>query len=113
MQAGTITIEGADGDEISAYLAHPLDESSVGSVVVIHHMPGYDDGSKEIVRRFAAFGYAAICPNLHHRYAPGADPDDAAAAARAAGGVPDDRFLGDVQGALDHLRARPGSNGKV
>jgi carboxymethylenebutenolidase len=113
IQAGTITIEGDGGDEITAYLAHPLEESSVGSVVVIHHMPGYDVGSKEIARRFATLGYAAICPNLHHRDAPGADPDDAAAASRAAGGVPDDRFLGDVQGALDHLRARQGSNGKV
>jgi carboxymethylenebutenolidase len=113
IQAGTISIEGAGGDEISAYLAHPLVEASVGSVVVIHHMPGYDQGSKEITRRFATLGYAAICPNLHHRDAPGADPDDAAAASRAAGGVPDDRFLGDINGALSYLRARPGSNGKV
>jgi carboxymethylenebutenolidase len=113
IQAGTISISGAGGDEIPAYLAHPLEESSVGSVVVIHHMPGYDEGSKEITRRFATLGYAAICPNLHHREAPGAEPDDAAAASRAAGGVPDDRFLGDVNGALTYLRARPGSNGKV
>lgn len=112
MQAGTITIEGAGGDGIPAHLAHPMEESSIGSVVVIHHMPGYDEGSKEITRRFATLGYAAICPNLHHREAPGADPDDAAAASRAAGGVPDDRFLGDVQGALDHLRGRSGSNGR-
>jgi carboxymethylenebutenolidase len=113
IQAGTISIKGADGDEISAYLAHPLEESSVGSVVVIHHMPGYDAGSKEITRRLATLGYAAICPNLHHRDAPGAEPDDAAAASRAAGGVPDERFLGDVDGALTYLRTRPGSNGKV
>jgi carboxymethylenebutenolidase len=113
MQAGTITFEAAGGDEITGYLAHPLDETSVGSVVVIHHMPGYDEGSKEITRRFAVLGYAALCPNLHHRDAPGADPDDAAAVARAAGGVPDERLLGDVHAAIDHLRNRPGSNGKV
>jgi carboxymethylenebutenolidase len=113
MQAGTITIQGAGGDEITAYLAHPQDETPRGSVVVIHHMPGYDEGSKEITRRFAVLGYTAICPNLHHRDAPGADSDDAAAASRAAGGVPDERFLGDVGAAIDYLRARPGSNGKV
>ena len=34
--------------------------------------------SSEITRRFAELGYAAICPNLHFREAPGARPDDAA-----------------------------------
>ena len=36
-----------------------------------------------------SYGYVAVAPNLFHRYAPGASPADAAAAARArAGGVP-------------------------
>jgi carboxymethylenebutenolidase len=82
-------------------------------VVVIHHMPGYDDATKEITRKFAAHGYLAICPNLYTREAPGASPDDAAAAARAQGGVPDERLVGDVGGAAAHLRAHPSSNGKV
>jgi carboxymethylenebutenolidase len=67
----------------------------------------------ETTRRFAAQGYLAICPNLYSREAPGADPDDAAAAARAAGGVPDDRLVGDVTGAAAHLRSLPGANGRV
>ena len=54
-------------------------------------MPGYDRATKEIVRRFAELGYDAICPNLYWREAPGAAPDDAAATARAQGGVPDER----------------------
>ena len=68
----------------------------LGGVVVIHHMPGYDAPTKEIARRFAAEGYNALMPNLYHRDAPGASPDDAAAAARAKGGVPDARLIGDV-----------------
>jgi len=51
-------------------------------------MPGYDRSTKEITRRFAELGYDAICPNLYWREAPGAAPDDAAATARAQGGVP-------------------------
>src|SRR5262249_56046763 len=58
-------------------------------------------------------GYLAICPNLHYREAPGASPDDAAAASRAQGGVPDDRLVGDVAGAVAYLRAMPASNGKA
>src|SRR4051794_35600552 len=109
----TTTIAGHGGDEIEAYFARPVDGTAQPSVVVIHHMPGYDRATKEIVRTFAAYGYAALMPNLHHRYAPGAKSGDAAAAARDAGGVPDEQCLGDVQGAIDVLRTRPEANGKV
>ena len=113
MMAETISITGHGGDQIEAYLARPLGPGPFGSVVVIHHMPGYDAPTKEITRRFAAEGYNALMPNLYHRDAPGASPDDAAAAARAQGGVPDPRLIGDVAGAAAHLRALTSSNGKV
>ena len=113
LTAATITIPGANGDEIEAYYAAPSDGGPRGSVVVLHHLPGYDAATKEITRRFAAEGFAAICPNLYSREAPGADPDDAAATARALGGVPDERLVGDVAGAAAVLRAQPASNGAV
>ncbi len=113
LRAETVRITGHQGDEIEAYLAEPLGDGPFGGVVVIHHMPGYDSPTKEITRRFAAHGYLAICPNLYWREAPGADPDDAAATARAAGGVPDERLVGDVDGAARYLRQRPSSNGKI
>ena len=111
--AETVNITGHDGTEIAAYLARPLAPGPTPGVLVIHHMPGWDEGSKEITRTFAAHGYAAICPHLHYREGPDASPDDAAAAARAAGGVPDERFLGDADGAIRVLRALTSSNGKV
>ena len=52
-------------------------------------------------------------PNLYWRDAPGASPDDAAATARAKGGVPDDRLVGDVAGAMAYLKNLSNSNGKV
>ena len=113
MVAETISINGHGGDTIEAYFARPLEGTDQPSVVVLHHMPGYDRESKEIVRTFGVRGYAALMPNLHHRYAPGAKATDAAAAARDAGGVPDDQCRGDVQGAIDLLRSRPEANGKV
>jgi carboxymethylenebutenolidase len=113
MTAGTVTVSGAGGDEIEAYAAHPSGGPPSGGVVVIHHMPGYDEATKEMTRKFASWGWSAVCPNLHHRDAPGADPDDAAAASRAAGGVPDERLLGDVEGAATYLREHATGNGKV
>ena len=113
LRATTVEITGHGGDTIEAYLAVPLGGGGGGGVVVIHHMPGYDESTKEITRTFAANGYAAVCPNLYHREAPGAAPDDAAATARAQGGVPDERLVGDVAGAATALRALETSNGKV
>jgi carboxymethylenebutenolidase len=113
IRAETITITGCGGDQIEAYCAVPLAKGSRGGVVWIHHMPGYDRETKEFVRRLAASGYHTVCPNLYSREAPGAEPDDAAATARAAGGVPDDRLIGDVDGAVQYLANLDGANGKT
>ena len=113
LNADTITIAGHGDDDVEAYISTSAHDAPRGGVVVIHHMPGYDRASKEIVRRFAELGYDAICPNLYYREAPGADPDDAAATARAQGGVPDDRLVGDVGAAAAHLRSLANANGKV
>src|SRR5438874_770865 len=110
MRASTTTIVGHNGEELEAYLAAPVGRGEVGGVLVIHHLPGYDCETKEIVRTFAVRGYAALCANLFHRYAPGARWNDASAAARDAGGVPDEQFLGDAKGAIDHLRSLPDAN---
>jgi carboxymethylenebutenolidase len=113
LTAQTIMITGHGGDEIEAYQSRPLTTDRRGGVVVIHHLPGYDRATKEMTRRFAEMGYDAVCPNLFWREAPGADPDDASATARARGGVPDERLVGDVAGAAAYLRGLPESNGKV
>ena len=112
IMAETIALTG-HGEEIEAYFARPLGPGPFPGVVVIHHTPGYDRATKEIVRTFAVYGYAAVCPNLHYRYGPGAKATDAAAAAIEAGGVPDDQCVGDVCRAVRFLRALPTANGKV
>jgi carboxymethylenebutenolidase len=113
MRAETVRITGHGGDEVEAYLAQPLGDGPYGGVVVIHHMPGWDEETKEITRRFATHGYLAVCPNLYWRDAPGASPEEAAAVVRGQGGVPDERLVGDVDGAAASLKSLPSSNGKV
>jgi carboxymethylenebutenolidase len=115
MLAETVTITGHSGDAIEAYSARTLQAGPVGGVVVIHHLPGYDRQTKEFTRALAAGGLNAVMPNLYSREAPGADPDDAMAAARASGAVPipDERIVGEVAGAAAYLRGLGNSNGKV
>ena len=113
LTARNVTFTGADGAPVNAYQAVPAGDGHRGGVLVIHHLPGWDPGTKEITRRFAAGGYNAICPNLYARQGLDVDPDDAAAATREAGGIPDEQFVGDAGAAIEALRALPSSNGKV
>jgi carboxymethylenebutenolidase len=112
MFAETIHLRGHNSDPIDAYLARPLGAGPYPGVVIIHHMPGWDEAHKEIARRFAHHGYVAIAPNLQFREGK-ATPEENSASIRAAGGMPDDRTMGDVQASIDHLRALPYMNGKV
>ncbi len=113
IRAESIRITGHGGDELEAYFAQPLGDGPYGGVVVIHHMPGYDESTKEITRRFADHGYLALCPNLYSREGIGTDPDEAAAAVREKGGIPDNQLVGDVDGAARNLRSLDRSNGRV
>jgi carboxymethylenebutenolidase len=111
--AETVGVRGDGDDLVEAYAARPLAPGPRGGVIVIHHMPGYDRESRDIVRRFAVMGYNAVCVNLYSREGPGVSHEEAAAQAIARGGVPDGQFTGDAKGAARWLRDLPSSNGKV
>ena len=75
-----VTFEGFRGNKGEAYYARPLGAGPFPGVVVIHHMPGWDEWTKEVVRKFAHHGYASIAPHLFTRLGPGSWDDLAAAA---------------------------------
>ena len=112
MVAETVSLDGHGGDTVYAYLARPVGAGPFPGVVLIHHLPGWDEWYREATRRFAHHGYAAISPNLYHREGHG-DPDDVGAAVRAAGGVPDEQVVGDVAAAMSFLRSAVYCTGKV
>ena len=112
MVAETITMHGANGDIINAYFARPLGAGPFPGLVLIHHLPGWDEWYREATRKFAHHGYLALSPNLYSREGHGT-PEDVAAHVRAAGGVPDVQAMGDVEGAMRYLRSLPTCNGKV
>jgi carboxymethylenebutenolidase len=112
MRAETVSFGGHNGDTGKAYYARPLGDGPFAGVVVIHHMPGWDEWITEQTRKLAHHGYAAISPHLYFREGPGS-PDDVGARVRAAGGVADAQVMGDVAGAMAFLRAQPEANRKV
>lgn len=112
MLAETITMTGAGGDVINAYFARPLGPGPYPGMVIVHHMPGWDEWYREATRKFAHHGYLALSPNLYFR-AGHASPEDVAAKVRGEGGVPDESAVGDIAGAMRFLRSLPYLNGKV
>lgn len=112
MLSEIITITGDNGDPIHAYFSRPLGPGPYPGVVLIAHMPGWDEFYKETTRRFSQHGYLAICPDIYCRFGHGL-PDEVAKRAREAGGVADSTVMGDCRGALQFLRKLPSSNGKV
>lgn len=110
--AETISFAGHDGATGEAYYARPLGDGPYPGVVVIHHMPGWDEWCIEVTRKLAHHGISAVAPNLYFRVGPGS-PDDQAARARAQGGDSDDQVIGDIAGAMAYLRRQPQCNGKI
>ena len=96
MLAETISIRGYNNDPVYTYFAKPLGPGPFPGVVLVHHLPGWDEFYRETARRFAHHGYLAICPNLYQRFGHGA-PDDVTAKVRSEGGVSDDSVVADSE----------------
>jgi len=112
MLAETVTLAGAGGELINAYLARPLGPGPFPAMVLAHHMPGWDEWYRETTHKFAYHGFVTVCPNLYFRSGHGS-PEDVAAKVRSEGGIPDDQAVGDLGGAMKYLRALPYTSGKV
>src|SRR5262245_33465258 len=102
MLAETVSIAGANGDYLSAYLAHPLGLGNHPGIVLVHYRLGWDEWYRWATREFAYHGFVAVAPNLYSREGHG-PPEAIAADVEAAGGIADDQALSDIAGALRYL----------
>ena len=50
LQAETVSFRGHNGEQSEAYVARPLTTHRIPGVVVIHHMPGWDEWTTAVVR---------------------------------------------------------------
>lgn len=112
IHAETVTMLGANGDRINAFLARPLGDGKFPAMVLAHHMPGWDLLYREFTYKFAHHGYVTISPNLYFRAGHGT-PEDVAAKVRAEGGVSDESVVGDLAGAAKYLNTLPYVNGRI
>ncbi len=114
------TIRAGDGADLREFLALPATGFRRGAVLIIHDIWGYTDFYKDLARRITQHGHAAALVDFFGRQgdlpesmrAPertGSKPDAMARAVQRAQQLSDERFLADMQTAVDDLLARGAS----
>lgn len=112
MIAETIGITGHEGKTVHAYYSRPIGDGPFPGILLIHHMPGWDEYTRETARRFTAHGYSVICPNLYEDFGHGT-PEEVVERAQAEGGMDDKNVMADCSGALNFLHNQTNASGKV
>ena len=64
-QSEVVSFRGHKGDTGEAYYSRPSRAGKFPGVLVIHHLPGWDEWIMEVTRKFAHHGYAALAPHLY------------------------------------------------
>jgi carboxymethylenebutenolidase len=111
-----LTFPGAGGTPINGYLARPAGGDSDikrAAVIVIHEAGGLGEHIRDVTNRFANLGYVALGVDLYTREGSAPPIDDMQAIMARLFSIPDERVLGDLEGAADLLRAREDASGKV
>lgn len=112
MIAETIKLPNSDGSSVRAYYSRPLGAGPHPGIVLIPHMPGWDEFTREACRRFTQHGYSVLAPNLYEEFGHGT-PSEVANRAREAGGVHDDTAMQQTASCLSFLKNQADANGKV
>jgi carboxymethylenebutenolidase len=114
------TIRAGDGANLREFLALPATGFRRGAVLIVHDIWGYTDFYKDLARRITQHGHAAAMVDFFGRQgelpesmrAPertGSHPDAMALARQRAQRLSDERFLADMQTAIDDIQARGAS----
>lgn len=104
IQAGDIRFDGP-ASALLAYLARPRDAARVPGVLVIHENRGLNDHIRDVARRYAKEGFAALAIDLVSR-AGGTRPEANENTGFLGRSSPDD-LIADSLAGLAHLRAQP------
>lgn len=112
MIAESVRVHGHNDELIDAYAARPLGPGPFPNVLLVHHMPGWDEWTRGVVHKIAHHGFNVISPDLHFRQGAGTAREKSQRV-RESGGQIDAAVLGDLAGGEAYLRDLPTSNGKV
>ena len=102
-----VTVQGHNSDQVPAYVARPSEGGPHPGLLLVHGIHGYEEHMKDMARRYAALGYAAIVPALYSRdgFLSVVEEDDLAKAQTVMAARPNAQAIGDLNGGLDFLRS--------
>jgi carboxymethylenebutenolidase len=100
-----ITFKSGD-EEIKGFLAEPEGNGPYPAIVVIQEWWGLTDWIKDNAKRLAAQGYVTLAPDLYR----GKVAEDMQTASALRKGMPHDRAMRDLKGAVDTLVAKGNVN---
>ena len=101
--AEIVRFTGPSGELQAAWAAAP---TPTGAVLVIHENRGLTPHFHDLVKRFAAEGYSALCVDLLSPEGGTASFTDPAAAPTALSKAPEERLVGDLRAGIDELGRR-------
>ena len=111
--AHELVFAGHGGDDVGGYLARPAEEGARAGMIVIHEAGGLGEHIRDVVDRFANIGYVALGVDLYSREGGPPPPGDMEALFARLFSMPDERVLGDLDGAAEILRAREDTTGRL
>jgi carboxymethylenebutenolidase len=92
---------------IPAYVARPDGHGRYPAVVVVSEVFGVHEYIRDVCRRFAKLGYAAIAPAFFVRVGDPAPLTDFAAIMKIVAAASDKQVMGDIAGTLAFLKSQP------
>lgn len=105
-----VTYPAPDGFDLPAYLARPEGDGPFPVVVVVSEIFGVHDYIKDVVRRLAHQGYAAIAPAFFVRVADPAPLTDFGEIQRIVAMADYEQVMGDISATLDWLSGQLWAN---
>jgi carboxymethylenebutenolidase len=109
-----LTFAGAGDEPIKGYLALPAGApESRPAMIVIHEAMGLNEHIRDIVNRLANLGYVSLGVDLYTREGGPPPAGDMPAMMERLFSIPDERVVGDLEGAAEFLRARDDVSGRV
>jgi carboxymethylenebutenolidase len=115
MKCYEVTYPRCNGDPVPAYVARPAAEGEHPGVIIVHGVHGHEEHLKDVARRLAVHGYATILPALYSReeFTTVVEEEDVQKTGAWLRNRPNAQANGDLQGALDFLRASPFVNERI
>ncbi len=101
---GEVQITGAGGYALPAFLARPAARGRRPCVVVVNEIFGIHEYIKDVCRRFAREGYAALAPDYFDRAGDPAPLTDMNAIRQIVAAAGFEQVMGDTQGAIEWLK---------